>query len=271
MSASVGTIRPPASISVRWVTAPPAVANRCATRTSASVSRPQYSSSDARSIVASRPPASPGRWPRGRPPARRGRPGPPSSRAWSSSASTVGSTVLSEYEPFSAGCVVVVAREAQQVDQPAGDGVQRRREVGQHGRHLHEPPLLEVVVDEDGALVAERRRAAPRRPRASGASPLVSRNSRCADARRAAPPRGTTTGRRPAGTGSCRPRPAPRTAPSRSRGSTAGTAASRGTPWRPGRARRARGPAASAQAPSASRSSAGPQRDLALLPLAEGR
>ena len=82
----------------------------------------------------------------------------------------------------------------------------------------------------------------------------------------AAPPRGTTTGRRPAGTDSCPPRPARRTAPSRSRGSSAGTAAWRGTRSRPGRACRGRGRAASAQAPSASRSSPGSQRVLPSWP-----
>ena len=72
---------------------------------------------------------------------------------------------------------------------------------------------------------------------------LAARAQELAVARRrpAAARRGTTTGRRAAGRVSCRPSAARRTARSRSRGSSAGTAAWRGTRSPPGRASPARG------------------------------
>src|SRR5450759_2728686 len=53
------------------------------------------------------------------------------------------------------GVTVVIAGEAQQVDEAPHDRLERRGEVGEQARHLHQAPLLEIVVHEDGAFAAE--------------------------------------------------------------------------------------------------------------------
>src|SRR5665648_543564 len=55
------------------------------------------------------------------------------------------------------GVTVVIAGEAQQVDEAPHDRLERRGEVGEHARHLHQAPLLEIVVHEDGTFAAEHR------------------------------------------------------------------------------------------------------------------
>jgi hypothetical protein len=78
-----------------------------------------------------------------------------SRRAWSSSPARRRQHALQpEYEPFRRD-----ARsgrgEAEEVDKPAGHGLERRSQLREAGGELDEAPLLEVGVDEHRAALAE--------------------------------------------------------------------------------------------------------------------